>query len=62
MEFLLESFMHLEPLSKIIVILAIIAVLSSLNSYLFPHKKPKDNTQKYKFDFKGIKGEVHIKD
>lgn len=62
MEFLLESFLHLEPLSKAIVVLAVVAALSSLSSYLSPYEKPKDPTKKYKVEIKDMKGEVHVKD
>jgi len=62
MEFLLEAFLELEILGKLILILAIVAMYYSLNSYLFPYKKPKDKTKKYKVDIKNMKGEVHVKD
>lgn len=62
MEFLLEAFLHLEPLSKLILILAVVAMLSSLSSYLSPYEKPKDKTKKYQVEIKDMKGKVHVKD
>ncbi len=60
MEFLLESFLHLDILSKAMVLIAIVAAFSMLSSYLSPYKKPKKNIQKYDVEIKGIKGEVHV--
>ena len=59
---LLQAFLHLEPLSQLIIILAIVAMYYSLNSYLFPYKKPKDPTKKYEVEIKDMKGKVHVKD
>lgn len=59
---LLEAFRHLEPLSQAMFALAILATASSLHSYLFPYKKPKDPTKKYEVEIKDMKGKVHVKD
>ena len=65
MEFLialLEAFLELEFLGKLMVIVAFIAMYFTLHSYLFPPAKSKDKTKKYSVEIKGMKGEVHLKD
>ena len=59
---LLETFLELEFLSQLMVIVALVAMYFTLQSYLSPPAKRKDKTKKYNVEIKGMKGEVHVKD
>ena len=59
---LIELFLELETLAKLLVMIGIATPILILDSYLHPWKKPKDKTKKYKVEVKGMKGEVLVND
>ena len=59
---LIELFLELETLAKLLVMIGIATPILILDSYLNPWIKPKDKKKKYNVEVKSINCEVSVND